>query len=241
MTNGAIQRAVDAIQRRADDVQSLFRSGAQPQYLDALRTETVEPATDPLAIVVPERAYLLAGDAARPVYTRDGALVVVDGVLATREGTPILGFAADEQPSHAVPRALRIDRRDVLLGRIDDARIDSDGVFGYARSTIDPQTLDPRVERIVVGRLALARFPAGSKPERLDRTHVAAPVGIAPLVGAPADGTFGALATRSRALGRIDPDAAIARLQDAYLALDALGAAERTRTGMARDAFDLVK
>lgn len=241
MTNGAILRAVDAIQRRADDVHSLFRSGAQPNYPDALRAESLEPANDPLAVVPPEGAYLVAGDPAHPAYTRDGALRLVDGALATREGTPILGFAEDDGHRHGVPRALQVDRRDLLLGRINDARVDSDGVFGYARNAIDPQTLETHVERVVVGRLALARFPAGSKPERIDRSRVSAPDGVAPLIGVPADGTFAALATRSRAIGRIDPDAAIARLQDAYLAIDALGAAERTRTGMMRDAFDLVK
>ena len=239
MVSAALVRALETIERRGQDLRSLFESGVQPNYDDGLRSGRIERTNDPLAIVLPEEAYLIAGDPNRPAYSRDGALQLRDGTLVTADGTPVLGFAGGEQ--NGMPQPLAIERRDALLGRASDIRIEPDGIFGYARTIVDPQTLESNVERVSVGRLALARFPAGSRPERIDSSHARAPAGIVPFVGSPADGTFSGLAVRSRAIGRLDPDTTISRLQDAYLAALSLCAAERTRYWMARDAFDLVK
>src|SRR5579875_2388807 len=127
------------------------------------------------------------------------------------------------------------------LERAQDVRVEPDGVFGYARTIVDPKTLQARVERAVVGRVALARFPAGTQLQRVDGTHARPAANVVPFVGTPNDGHFSAIFPQRRAIGRIDPDSAIARLQDAYLALRAMGALERTKNGLIRGALDLVK
>ncbi|MBV8600170.1 MAG: hypothetical protein JO359_01265 [Candidatus Eremiobacteraeota bacterium] len=233
MVNASISQILAEIERRGEDLEILFSAGAQPHYDDVLGAEAIERDQSPLSIVPPRDAYLATGDPVRPSFTRDGALQLRDGVLVTSDGSQVLGGDP--------PAALHIERADAILGRFEDARIDPDGLFSYARTAIDPQTLATTVERVDAGRVALARFPSGTRLERVDATHVRPPPGVTPAFGTPADGSFGALAVRSRAVRRIDPDAAIVRLQDAYLAARALGAAERTRNGMAKAAFDLVK
>ena len=239
MTSSNVSRAVETVERRAEDLRLLYSGGAQPNYSDILRDERGEPANDALCVMLPRETYLMAGDPNRPVYTRDGALGVRDGVLTAGDGTPVLGYRGDDRSG--IPQTLAIDKNDAAFGRVQDLRIEPDGVFGYARTVIDPKTLQPAVERVVIGRLALARFPAGSHPDRVDATHVRAPLGVVPFVGTPNDGNFASLMPQRRAIGRLDPDAAIERLQDAYVMLRALGAVERTRSGMIRGALDLVK
>ncbi|MBV8151847.1 MAG: hypothetical protein JO101_08185 [Candidatus Eremiobacteraeota bacterium] len=241
MVNAAIATALDSLEKRAQDARSIFDPSVQPQYSDVVREARVEPARDPLAVVLPEGAYLLVGDSARPRYARNVPLAVKDGALVTGDGQAVLGFS--EPGAGKMPQPLRVDGRDALLGRVADVRIEPDGVFGYARTLYDPQTLAARVERVVVGRLALARFPAGSQPagQGHGAGNLRAPQGVAPHVGAPADGTFGALATHSRPQGAIDSDLAISRLGEAYVIAHALGGAERVRSSMARHAVELVK
>ena len=84
--------------------------------------------------------------------------------------------------------------------------LEDDGVLAYTRASIDPRTRERSVERVVVGRVALARFPAGGNPQRLDATHFGAVAGVVPHVGVPADGGFAALATRARDVGNVDID-----------------------------------
>jgi len=237
--NAGIARAIENVEQRADDVRMVFTGGAQPNFSDALRPERAELTGDPLSVVLPPDAYLVAGDAAKPVYTRDGALEIRDGILSSSDGTPVLGFLEGDESR--VPRTLQIEKNDALLGRASDIRVEPDGVFGYARSVVDPKTAQSSVERVVIGRIALARFPAASRLERVGTTHVAAPRHVVPFVGSPNDGNFLSLETQRRALGRLDSDAAVARLQDAYLAVRALSAAERSQNAFARGAFDLVK
>jgi hypothetical protein len=239
MIPAGITRAIEAVERRGEDLNLMFASGAQPNYADALRPERTETATSGLSVTLPPDAYLVSGNPDRPAYTRDGVLSVRDGLLVASDGTPVLGFPNDDRSG--VPRELRIERNDAILGRAQDLRIEADGTFGYGRTVVDPETLDAEVERVVVGRIALARFPAGTQLERAGDTQAKAPAGIVPYVGMPNDGSFSALVPQSRAIGRLDPDATISRLQDAYLALRALGAVERSRNGMVRDALDLVK
>lgn len=237
--NLGIANAIEDVERRAEDLRMVFTGGAQPNFQDALRPEQAELTNNPLSVALPPDAYFVAGDAARPSYTRDGALEVRDGVLSSSDGTPILGFVDGD--SSGVPRVLQIDKNDALLGRAQDIRVEPDGVFGYARSMLDPKTGESRVERVVVGRVALARFPAGTRLERIDATHVSAPAHVVPLIGSPNDGTFVSIETQRRALGRLDSDAAVSRLQDAYLAMRALGVIARSQNAFARGAFDLVK
>ena len=239
MTTAEITGAIEAVERRGEDLRLLYTGGAQPNYPDAVRQERSEPAKDPLSVALPPDAFFVAGDSNRPTYTRDGALAVRNGVLVSSDGAPVLGFPSGD--ASGVPKPLRLEKNDAMLGRAQDLRVESDGVFGYARTLIDPKTLEPHVERVVVGRVALARFPAGTRLDRVDGSHARAPQSIVPFIGAPNDGSFGPLFTQQRAIGRIDPDAAISRLQDAYLALRAFGALQRAQNGMVHGALDLVK
>ncbi len=237
--NVGVANAIENVERRAEDLRMIFTGGAQPNFQDALRPERAELTNDPLSVALPPDAYLVAGDAARPSYTRDGALAVHDGFLVSSDGTPVLGFVMGMTPAY--PRPLQIDANDALLGRAQDIRVEPDGVFGYARSVLDPKTGESSVERVVVGRVGLARFPAGTRLERIDATHVGAPAHVVPFIGSPNDGSFLPIETQRRALGRLDSDAAISRLQDAYLAMRAISAVERSQNAFARGAFDLVK
>lgn len=239
MTSSGVARAAEAVEQRAEDLRLLYTSGAQPNFSDAVRQESSEPARDVLSIVLPPDAYLVAGDRSKPAFTRDGTLSVRDGVLVDASGTAVLGFPSRD--TSGVPQELRIEKNDALLERAQDVRIEPDGVFGYARTIVDPKTLHAHVERVVVGHIALARFPAGTKLERLDSTHARPPANVVPFLGTPNDGHFSAIFPQRRAIGRLDADTAIARLQDAYLALRALGALERTQSGVIRGALDLVK
>ncbi|MGB8204596.1 MAG: hypothetical protein WCE83_07950, partial [Candidatus Baltobacteraceae bacterium] len=127
------------------------------------------------------------------------------------------------------------------LGRVADPRIGADGTVSYPRTTVDPRGGERRSERVALGRLALARLPAGTQPVRLDATHVAAPAGVPVFVGVPADGTFAPLTTNARDRGRIDPAAGLQRLQEAYLAFEALQAEHMARLGTEKTTLDLLK
>lgn len=239
MMNAGIARAIEAVEKRGDDLRMVYTGGALPNFQDAVRPERAEITGEPLALVLPPDAFLVAGDPSKPAYTRDGALAVRDGVLVSSDGTPVLGFR--EGDASGIPQPLQIEKNDAILGRAEDLRIEPDGVFGYARSVLDPKTQSTNVERVVVGRVALARFPAGTRLERVDPTHAKPPPHVVPLVGTPNDGSFASVEVQRRAAGRVDSDAAIVRLQEAYLTMRALGAEERTRNAFARGASDLVK
>jgi len=114
-------------------------------------------------------------------------------------------------------------------------------VLAYTRASIDPRTRERTVERAVVGRLALARFPAGTNPQRIDATHFAAVAGVVPLLGVPADGGFGALTTRARDLGNVDLVAGLERLSEAYLSFSALEAAHQAQGAGSKVMMDLLK
>jgi hypothetical protein len=136
---------------------------------------------------------------------------------------------------------LRIDPVDDALGRTSNLRLDGDGSLVYERQTIDPRTGKRTQSRIVVGRLAVARFPAGSRPDTADGHSFTAPSGVAPHTGFPGDGTFEALAPMRRAQSRVDLDVSLLRLKDAYTAFDALAAAEHAKGRLEKTAMDVVK
>ena len=136
---------------------------------------------------------------------------------------------------------IRIDPIDLALHRCDDLRIDADGSLAYQRTTIDPRTGARIAERVIAGRLALARFPAGTVPVREDALHAEAPQGVLPHVGLAGDGAFGALLPMHRNGASIDIDAGLTKLREAYLALDALRAARTVDGSVAKTTMDLLK
>lgn len=237
--NPSLTGALDRIAERAADVRRAYTPGAVPQHDDVATPSSVSDFTlDPLSVVAPDGAYFLANDArATTSYTRDGAFTLRDGVLVDEGGRAILGRKAPGAPL----AELRVDGVDRALGRVADASIEPDGAFAYYRNVVDPRTARRERQRVVVGRLALARFPAGTRLEIADGIPGRAPAGVTPVVGAPADGDFAALTPMRRERSRIDVDASLARLKEAYLAFDALQAAEMAKAHLGKTAMDLLK
>ena len=235
---------LDAYERvisRAQDLREAFRPGSVPLNDDVRTAPYVTASSDPLSVVPPPGAWFVTRgpDGAR-AYERDGALSLESGVLRTRDGTDVLGYPRGDARG-TVPVPLRVPDTDRALGRGADARVEGDGTVTYTRAAIDPRTGLRGVERVVVGRIALARFPAGTQPARLDGARVAAPPGVVPHLGTPGDGTFPALATFSRDAGTIDIAAGVARLDEAYRAFEAMGAVVKSRASVQKTTVDLVK
>ncbi len=243
MLNPASLDALARIAARANDVLSAYTPGAMPAHTDVMASPRApDLATSPLSVVAPDGTYFLTQnrDGSR-AYTRLGDLQIRDGVLGAPDGSPMLGFAGQARTAGAVAQPLKLPEGDRLLGRTASARIESDGSFVYTRPAIDPRTGERTNERVVIGTLALARFPAGTQAMRIDATHVSAPPGINPHIGTPSDGTFAGLATYSRDRSGIDIDAGLQKLQEAYLAFGALRAATSARGNVEKSAMDLVK
>ena len=233
--------AYERVLSRAQDLRDAFRAGSVPLNDDVRTAARVTASSDPLSVVPPPGAWLVTrgADGVR-AYERDGALAIDNGVLRTRSGAEVLGYpGGDARGAVAVP--LRIPDTDRALGRGADARVEHDGTIAYTRVAIDPRTGVRGVERMILGRIALARFPAGTQPARLDGARVAAPRGVVPHLGTPADGTFAELATFSRDAGTIDVAAGVARLDEAYRAFEALAAVMKSRASVQKTTVDLVK
>ncbi|MFZ0031928.1 MAG: hypothetical protein WAK84_08650, partial [Candidatus Cybelea sp.] len=111
----------------------------------------------------------------------------------------------------------------------------------YGREVVDPRSGTKEPQRVVVGRIALVRFPAGTKLETNDGTYCVPPAGVIPASGLPADGTFASLLPMHRERSRIDVDESLIRLKDAYLAFDALRAAETAKAHVGKTTMDLLK
>jgi hypothetical protein len=229
--------ALAKIERIASDLREAFAPGTSSGDRSFAATPALRASADPLSVVAPPAAYFLTGSAAAPQFTRDGCFVVGDGELRTGSGAAVLGFA----PGSSALSPIRIDPVDAALGRPRSVRIEADGSVAYLCSAIDPRSGERREERVVAGRLALARFPAGTSPRRIDAAHSAAPEGVAPHVGAPGDGAFAPVTCYSRDCGSIDLDAGLMRLQEAYLQLGAVGAAGKALGGVEKTALDLLK
>jgi len=232
-----IADALARIEARAEDVRHIFEGGFEPGETRAL-DRSVVPLLDPLSVVAPDGTYFTSAiGEGRLAFTRDGAFTFADGALRGRDGALILGFRDGTKK----PVPLRADPLDVALGRISGAHIEPDGSLAYERSSVDPRSGERRLERVVVGRIALARFPAGTQPLRRDPTHVVAPPGVEATIGPAGGNGFGPLTIFARELGRLNPLAALDRLEEAYLAFDALRATRMADGGLERTALDLVK
>ena len=230
------------IAERQRDVLHAFEPGFEPERSDVAGHTGAQPDANPLHVVAPDGTYFVAagaGAGAPVAFSRAGAFDVVAGELRFAGDTrAVLGFAIGRTGA-IVP--LRADPYDRALGRVSDARVDADGTFGYTRTTVDPRTGEARAERVAVGRVALARFPAGTQPERVDATHVRAPHGVAAVFGLPGDGRFASLTTHARDLGRVDILAGLERMRDAYDDLDAIRASNKAHGAVDRTTMDLLK
>lgn len=237
--NASLSAALDRIAERAADVRRAFTPGAVPRYGDvATPSQTSRFALDPLSIAAPEGTYFVTRDArGRTQYSRDGAFSLAEGALVDALKHPVLGRSAPG----AVLHELQVDPVDAALGVALNPRILPDGSFVYTRTAVDPRS-GLRVERdVTAGRVALARFPAATRLDGDDASHFSAPAGVTPHLGLPGDGALGPVVPLARERSRVDLDASLARLKDAYIAFDALAAAETARDHLGKTAMDVVK
>lgn len=233
------QRALDAISARAADVSRAYTPGASPTFDDVTAAAGRSmPVIDPLSVGLPPDSYFLARAAdGRTIYTEDGGTRLIDGMLVDAGSRPLLGYVSPE----ATLTPLCVDPVDAALGRVKNVRVESDGSVAYDRAVLDPRSGLREMQRVVVGRVALARFPAASKPSVLDGTHVAAPPGVVPHVGVPGDRNFSPLESMRRQASHIDFDRSLEKLEDAYLAFDAVQAAHKAKGAIGKTTMDLLK
>lgn len=237
--NPSLSAALDRIGERAADVRRAFTPGAVPTNDDvALSSPPTSFTLDPLSVAAPEGAYFVVRTAnGTAAYTRDGAFHVVSGSLVDALNRPVLGMRASGEPL----TELRIDDLDDALHRARDPRIGADGTFSYASTTIDPRTGRRETRRIGTGRVAIAKFPAATKLKTEDGSTSFAPDGVVPYVGLPGDGGLAAITPMRRGGSSVHLDESLARLKAAYVAFDALAAAEAAKSGLGKTALDLVK
>ena len=234
--------SLDALKRiadRANDVLAAYTPGAIPRYGDVNGTLPPLPNDDPLSVAAPPGSWFVTlDDRGARAYTRSGGFHIgADGTLQTVDNARVLGTSAGS----GVLAPLPLPEPDRTLGRCADVHLEDDGVLAYTRTSIDPRTRERSTERTVVGRIALARFPAGSNPQRLDATHFGAVAGVVPHLGAPADGGFAALTTHARDAGNVDIDMGLQRLSEAYVAFSALQAANKAQGAGSKVVMDLLK
>jgi flagellar basal body rod protein FlgG len=235
----SLHAALDRIAERVADVRRAYTPGAIPRYDDvAIASAPSDASLDPLAVVPPSDLYFVtADDEGQRLFTRDGELALHGGTLSGPDGQPILGM----RTASAQPTKLSVDPIDEALERVRNPTLEPDGTFAYSRQTIDPRTGSRELQRVVVGRIALARFPAGTRLQTDDGSHCRAPSGVAPRLGFAGDEGFSPLVPMRREHSRIDVDESLARLKDAYLTFDALQAAEAVKAHLGKTTMDLLK
>jgi len=238
MISNAIARAFDEVAARERDVLNAYVPGSLPEHDDAAKPAHESFTLNPLAAAPPENAYFVTRDEeGRMLFSRDGSFELRHGALVDSQGNAVLGY--DGEGSALAP--LRANAIDVAFGATASARIEIDGAVTYERSTIDPRSGNRETQRLAIGRVALARFAAATKLQPVDAQHFLAPPQIAAHFGRAADGNFGPVKPFVREDSRIDLDTGIERLQEAYIALEALRAASRARGGLQKTAMDLLK
>jgi flagellar basal body rod protein FlgG len=237
--NPTMSAALDRIAERAGDVRRAFTPAAVPQRDDVATSAPSSGFTlDPLSVAAPDGTYFIVSDSrGHMAYTRDGAFALRDGRLVAPDGASVFGVRAPG----AELSELDVEPVDAALGRVGEPHIESDGRLVYRRNTLDPRSGARNVQRVVIGRIALARFPAGTRLDQNDPNHSLAPRGQTPEVGLPGDDGFAQLATMQRERSRVNLDESLARLDDAYLAFDALAAAEAAKGHLGKTVMDLLK
>lgn len=235
--NAEMSAALDRIAARADDVRRAFTPGAQPAHDDAIASPQSTFTLDPLSVALPNDTYALVETPEGVRYARNGSFHIDGTTLVDARNRPVLG----RQSATAALEPLQVDAVDAALHQAANVRIEADGSLAYTRAGLDPRTGARTGNRIVGGRIALARFPAATRPPSDDGDTVAAPAGVVPHVGLPGDGTFAALQPMRRERSGVDVDASLIGLKDAYLAFDALQAAQHARGSLGKTAMDLLK
>jgi len=189
------------------------------------------------SLTSPDAYFVTRDGAGRLLFTRSDSLLLRDGTLTDANGREILGYRT---PGSALS-PLRADPVDIALGVTANTQIGPDGAVSYARQTIDPRSGERQLQYVSLGRLAVARFPAGTRLPAGEGSYSAAPAGVAPHIGTPGDGNFASLASPSTQSRDGDLDSGLQRLQEAYLALDALRAASTAQGSVQKTTMDLLK
>jgi len=230
--------ALDRITQRESDVNMAFTPGAVPAHDDvATDRNTSQASLDPLSVAAPDNAFFITTDArGRICYTRDGAFELGNSTLLNTNARPVLGYGA----SGALTE-LHVDAIDQALHRVTNLHVEPDGALVYLRASVDPRSGKREATRVQVGRIALARFSAATKLTPLDANQFLAPTGVAPHVGQPGDGNFAKLTPMRRESSRVDFDASLERLSEAYRAFDAAQAAHTAQGNASKTIMDLVK
>lgn len=238
MIGAAAARAFQSVRDREADVLRAYMPGARPERSDVAKPSAADFTIDPLSVVAPQGTYfVVSGANGRFAFTRDGSFAVRDGALVDASGRSVYGYR--ESSSALAP--LRVEDVDVALGLGGDLRIENDGSLTLSRASVDPRTGIRETRREPVGRIGLARFAPGTALAQIDAAHFSSPQNVAPHFGRPGDGNFAAVAPNRRERSGIDIDAGLQRLQEAYLAIDALRAANNADRGLEKTAMDLLK
>lgn len=223
LISDAATRAMNEVSARERDVLQVF-APAPPAP-----EKTIISADAP-----PGAYFITAGERGRLLFSQDGAFTVRDGTLTDASGRAVLGYRDAASPLEP----LRIDPIDVALGVQHGARLEADGSFVCDRVTVEPRTGRIEMQPVVFGRLALARFAPATKLQAIDAQHVGVPPGVAPHIGLAGDGNFAPL----QVFGTVQRlDRQLQRMQEAYLALDAVRAATLAQSGVEKTAMDLLK
>ncbi|MBC5829066.1 MAG: hypothetical protein GIW98_02605 [Candidatus Eremiobacteraeota bacterium] len=238
MVSSAAARALADIASRASDVMRAFTPGAVALHNDSVTQARTQRTNDPLSVAAPKNAYFIAADEhGRHMYTRDGQFGVHQSTLVDRYHHPLMGF----KNHGASLEVLRIDPVDAALHRAKDVHIEADGSVTYTRSLVDPRTGEAHPSRVTAGRLALARFPAGSQLQPLDATRSLAPPGVVPHIGLPGDGNFENVTPNAREGSGLSFTDSIEKLREAYLAFDALRSVQTVQGKVEKTTLDLIK
>jgi len=237
MVSSATMHRLDDIAQREAELESAFTPGALPSHAETAVSPAIEPDLSPLSVAIDGNAYfVMEDDRGSRQFSKDGIFHVERGMLVDRHGMAVLGYHGGDT---LLP--IRLDPVDAALGRTANLRIQSDGRVYYERRTIDPVTRTIQPMQVVVGRVALARFSAATRLHEVDSTRWTAPSGVPPHLGQPSDGNFLPLVTHAHQKSAIDPLAAIDRLQESYMALDALRAVHGAQGRTEKIAMDLLK
>lgn len=230
----AVVGALERIDDRARDALHAFTPGAQPAFDDAGRHGTSYATMDPLSVALPDNAYFVERSGGELRFTRNASLQMRDDTLCAGDGRPVLGESGGRLGE------IRINRIDGALGRSRNVRIATDGTVTYERTVVDPRNGARENQRIVAGRLSIARFAAGMRLLEDDAGAFRAPRGVTPEIGTP-ESRSGLLRPMRRETSDIDLDESIDRLREAYVQFDAVQAIYQAAKGAEKSAMDLVK
>lgn len=240
MIDAASAALLHSVETLGDDRAHASDPGYEPinRDLASHSTRTIADTRDPLAVVPPTGTYLVTGGPEGRAYTRNGILQFEGGELRTSDGNPVLGWAPGANANDP-PVPLRADPVDAATDRLRNAQIGSDGTVSYERTSVDARGGKVSSERVTLGRVALARLPAGTRVDRVANAEIA-PAGEGAVTVAP-PGTlgFGELQTHRRELASVDAYKATVRWTEAVQAYYAL--VEARQHDGTQTAMDLVK